>query len=279
MSDCREKEEEEEEEEICCEPLPPLSSVTTETLTSLRRQDLVCIVCFGSYDLVSRLPRRLHCGHAFCQACLKRLDTVINDQVTDDVISMRLIRFNFWQSGRKVSELVSPPQVWIPCPQCRQNTPRPRGGAAGLDLDLASFLGVKAQQTCTSSCSLNSSHRQVGDEAVDGKLWLGKEMTEDNWSHGGLAEPRFHRYGNCCPSQACWLCCWFCCPRRASDWAVGPGTGHNPLLLVRFEIELKWGRQAAAETNNKPAETKIFIHRYFTKAEDRRVRRLPPHRL
>ncbi|XP_011603315.1 RING finger protein 224 [Takifugu rubripes] len=187
MSDCREKEEEEEEEDICCEPLPPLSSVTTETLTSLRRQDLVCIVCFGSYDLVSRLPRRLHCGHAFCQACLKRLDTVINDQ------------------------------VWIPCPQCRQNTPRPRGGAAGLDLDLASFLGVKAQQTCTSSCSLNSSHRQVGDEAVDGKLWLGKEMTEDNWSHGGLAEPRFHRYGNCCPSQACWLCCWFCCPRRASD--------------------------------------------------------------
>lgn len=119
-----------------------------------------------------------------------------------------------------MSELVSPPQVWIPCPQCRQNTPRPRGGAAGLDLDLASFLGVKAQQTCTSSGSLTSSHRQaglVGDEAADRKLWLGKEMTEDNWSHGGLAEPRFHRYGNCCPSPACWLCCWFCCPRRASD--------------------------------------------------------------
>lgn len=97
MSDCREKEEEEDEEEgdICCEPLPPLSSVTTETLTSLRRQDLVCIVCFGSYDLVTRLPRRLHCGHAFCQACLKRLDTVINDQVTDDIISMRPIGLNF----------------------------------------------------------------------------------------------------------------------------------------------------------------------------------------
>lgn len=98
MSDCREKEEEEDEEEegdVCCEPLPPLSSVTTETLTSLRRQDLVCIVCFGSYDLVTRLPRRLHCGHAFCQACLKRLDTVINDQVTDDVISTRLMGLNF----------------------------------------------------------------------------------------------------------------------------------------------------------------------------------------
>ncbi|KAG7219001.1 hypothetical protein INR49_005901 [Caranx melampygus] len=143
-----------------------------------------------SYDLATRLPRRLHCGHAFCQACLKRLDTVINEQ------------------------------VWIPCPQCRQNTPRPRGGAAGLDLDLASFLGVKAQQTCTSSCSSSSwsSGRRegavAGDVPQDGKLWLGKEVADDSWSHGGLAEPRFHRYGNCCPPASYWLCCWFCCPGR-----------------------------------------------------------------
>lgn len=92
MSDGRKKEddeeEEEEEEEVTCQPLPtPPSSVTVETMMSLRRQDLVCIVCFGSYDLATRLPRRLHCGHAFCQACLKRLDTVINEQVTDDIIS------------------------------------------------------------------------------------------------------------------------------------------------------------------------------------------------
>lgn len=110
MSDCRKKEDEDEEEEdVSCQPLPPLSS---ETLTSPRRQDLVCIVCFGSYDLATRLPRRLHCGHAFCQACLKRLDTVINDQVTDDIINTGLatrpIVFRFWQSGRKVSELLSP---------------------------------------------------------------------------------------------------------------------------------------------------------------------------
>lgn len=77
------EEEEEEEEEVACQPLPtPPSSLTAEMMTSLRRQDLVCIVCFGSYDLAARLPRRLHCGHAFCQACLKRLDTVINEQVT-----------------------------------------------------------------------------------------------------------------------------------------------------------------------------------------------------
>ncbi|KAI3362517.1 hypothetical protein L3Q82_012832, partial [Scortum barcoo] len=185
MMDDRKKDSE-EEEEVTSQPLPPPPSpVAMETMMSLRRQDLVCIVCFGSYDLVTRLPRRLHCGHAFCQACLKRLDTVINEQ------------------------------VWIPCPQCRQNTPRPRGGAAGLDLDLASFLGVKAQHTCTSSCSLSSwsSGRREAparDAARDGKLWLGKEVADDGWSHGGLAEPRFHRDGNCCPPLSYWLCCWFC---------------------------------------------------------------------
>ncbi|XP_040915681.1 RING finger protein 227 [Toxotes jaculatrix] len=193
MSDDKKKEEEEEEEVTChpCPPTPPpLSSVAMESMSLPRRQDLVCIVCFGSYDLAMRLPRRLHCGHAFCQACLKRLDTVINEQ------------------------------VWIPCPQCRQNTPRPRGGAAGLDLDLASFLGVKAQQTCTSSCSSSSwsAGRREGeaarDASQDGKLWLGKEVADDGWSHGGLAEPRFHRYGNCCPPLSYWLCCWLCCQGR-----------------------------------------------------------------
>ena len=76
---------------MSCQPLPPPpSSVAMETVMSLRRQDLACIVCFGSYDLATRLPRRLHCGHAFCQACLKRLDTVINEQVNDDIINTHL---------------------------------------------------------------------------------------------------------------------------------------------------------------------------------------------
>ncbi|XP_058473702.1 RING finger protein 224 [Solea solea] len=185
MSDDGKEEEEAEEQEVTGPPLPASSAATMETMMSLRR-DLVCIVCFGNYDLATRLPRRLHCGHAFCQACLKRLDTVINEQ------------------------------VWIPCPQCRQNTPRPRGGAAGLDLDLASFLGVKAQQTCSSS-SRSSGCREgtvAATTAQDGKLWLRKEAADDGWSHGGLAEPRFHRYGNCCPPVSYWLCCWSCCPGR-----------------------------------------------------------------
>lgn len=63
---------------------PPDSAPSTGPTDplALRRQELVCIVCFSHYDLVTRLPRQLHCGHTFCQACLKRLDTVINEQVT-----------------------------------------------------------------------------------------------------------------------------------------------------------------------------------------------------
>ncbi|XP_009888617.1 PREDICTED: RING finger protein 224 [Charadrius vociferus] len=79
-------------------------------------QRVECIICYSSYDLCGRLPRRLYCGHTFCQACLKRLDAVANEQ------------------------------RWIPCPQCRQNTPTPRGGVAMLDLDLATFLAVKADK-------------------------------------------------------------------------------------------------------------------------------------
>uniref|UniRef100_A0A8B9NSY9 Ring finger protein 224 n=1 Tax=Apteryx owenii TaxID=8824 RepID=A0A8B9NSY9_APTOW len=74
-----------------------------------------CPICTEPYDS-HRLPRRLYCGHTFCQACLKRLDAIANEQ------------------------------RWIPCPQCRQNTPTPRGGVAMLDLDLATFLAVKADK-------------------------------------------------------------------------------------------------------------------------------------
>ncbi|KAM3874004.1 RING finger protein 227 [Diretmus argenteus] len=194
------EEEEEEEEEMNNQHLPPpghllqFPSDAMVTAMALGRRDLVCIICFGNYDLSERLPRRLHCGHTFCQACLKRLDTVINEQ------------------------------LWIPCPQCRQNTPRPRGGAARLDLDLASFLGVKAEldpppsSWSSSSAAWSTRDRErasAGGPAKDGKPWLGKEVADDSWSHGGLAEPRFHRYGNCCPTPSYWFCCWFCCSGRS----------------------------------------------------------------
>ncbi|XP_072792836.1 RING finger protein 228-like [Taeniopygia guttata] len=77
-------------------------------------QRVECIICYSPYDLSVRLPRRLYCGHTFCQACLRRLDAV------------------------------SLEQRWIPCPQCRQSTPTPRGGVTMLDLDLAAFLTLRA---------------------------------------------------------------------------------------------------------------------------------------
>lgn len=79
-----------------------------------RRGD--CIICYSAYDLAGRLPRRLYCGHTFCQACVRRLDAPAHEQ------------------------------RWIPCPQCRQSTPTPRGGVAMLDLDLAAFLAIRAER-------------------------------------------------------------------------------------------------------------------------------------
>ncbi|XP_061555284.1 RING finger protein 224 [Phycodurus eques] len=141
-----------------------------------------CTVCFGRYDLAARLPRRLHCGHTFCQACVKRLDAVINEQ------------------------------VWIPCPQCRQNTPRPRGGATALDLDLTSFLALK---THAGSAPRSGEGASTGKAAArDGKTtWASKDVGgADAWSHGGLAQPRFHCHGDCCKPLSYWLCC--CCLGR-----------------------------------------------------------------
>lgn len=84
------------------------------TAAGSRRGD--CVICCSAYDLAGHLPHRLYCGHTFCLACVRRLDTPAGEQ------------------------------RWIPCPQCRQSTPTPRGGVALLDLDLAAFLAVRAER-------------------------------------------------------------------------------------------------------------------------------------
>ena len=91
-----------------------LQASEEETAAGVRRSD--CIICYSAYDLTGHLPRRLYCGHTFCQACVRRLDAPAHEQ------------------------------RWIPCPQCRQSTPTPRGGVAMLDLDLAAFLAIKAER-------------------------------------------------------------------------------------------------------------------------------------
>nr|XP_046226362.1 RING finger protein 224-like isoform X1 [Oncorhynchus gorbuscha] len=147
---------------------------------SRESRKLDCIICFCAFNLAERLPRKLYCGHTFCQACLRRLDTILNEQ-----------------------------QMWIPCPQCRQNTPLPRGGATALDLDLAAFLGVKADLDSQRS-SPQQGGRELGNQ-LELKPSFGKqpiiEQPQATWNHGGLAEPRFHR-SPCCRR---FFCCWWCC--------------------------------------------------------------------
>ncbi|XP_006900725.1 PREDICTED: RING finger protein 224 [Elephantulus edwardii] len=90
--------------------------VSEEGATPAGTQRTDCVICYSAFDLAGHLPRRLYCGHTFCQACVRRLDAPVHEQ------------------------------RWIPCPQCRQSTPTPRGGVAMLDLDLGAFLAVKAEK-------------------------------------------------------------------------------------------------------------------------------------
>ncbi|XP_052447767.1 RING finger protein 224-like [Carassius gibelio] len=148
------------------------SHVSEETgaQTSRESRKLDCIICYSAYNLGERLPRKLYCGHTFCQACLKRLDTLINEQ------------------------------MWIPCPQCRQNTPLPRSGATGLDLDLAAFLGVKAevenQRTHSQQAPLETKPSFIKQPITD--------QPPSAWANVAGAERRLHR-NHCC--KHCLLCC------------------------------------------------------------------------
>lgn len=70
---------------------------------------LDCIICYSAYNLVERLPRKLYCGHTFCQDCLRRLDTVINEQVGVQSKSFRSEeewRGNREEMGTETSPLV-----------------------------------------------------------------------------------------------------------------------------------------------------------------------------
>ncbi|KAM4697180.1 RING finger protein 224 [Rhinophrynus dorsalis] len=129
-----------------------------------------CIICFCNYNLSNRLPRRLYCGHTFCQTCVRRLDTVTNEQ------------------------------RWIPCPQCRQNTPTPRGGVAMLDLDLNAFLAVKSEKENPRSAS--KTVETDSELKVFSKNKPISSQPPDDCQES-VSEPQFPRR----------ICCknWFCC--------------------------------------------------------------------
>ncbi|KAM9440520.1 RING finger protein 224 [Clarias gariepinus] len=161
------------EDVVAVSNAPAEENEVSAAQSSRDSRKLDCIICYSAYNLVERLPRKLYCGHTFCQDCLRRLDTVINEQ------------------------------LWIPCPQCRQNTPVPRGGAVGLDLDLAAFLGVKAE--------VENQRSSPQKTPLETKLSFIKQPITDQppsaWPNMALTEPRFHT-SPCC--RHCRFCCWWC---------------------------------------------------------------------
>ncbi|XP_072096178.1 RING finger protein 224-like [Mobula birostris] len=132
-----------------------------------------CIICYSSYNLTDRLPRKLYCGHTFCQACLQRLDTMLNGQ------------------------------KWIPCPQCRQNTPCPRGGVVMLELDLGIFLVLKAETE-----SVKTALRPDTDLQHKSKGQFGSQIITEQPAalcQDTPQEPHFSR------SPCCTWCAGCCC--------------------------------------------------------------------
>ncbi|KAB0339614.1 hypothetical protein FD754_023787 [Muntiacus muntjak] len=126
-----------------------------------------CVVCYSAYDLTGHLPRRLYCGHTFCQACVRQLATP------------------------------APEQRWVPCPQCRQSTPVPRGGVAMLDLDLAAFLAVRAGRG-PSRLELQPPGPRKGSPTIT--------QQPARLLPASGPPPHFPQPGGCCP--ACCSLCW-----------------------------------------------------------------------
>ncbi|XP_043912912.1 RING finger protein 224-like [Protopterus annectens] len=129
-----------------------------------------CIICYSNYNLSNRLPRRLYCGHTFCQACIRRLDVIVNEQ------------------------------HWIPCPQCRQNTPSPRGGVTMLDLDLTAFLAIKAEKE-----NPRLSSDSTGDP--QSKLLSKDQAVTQQPTERCQISPREQMF----PSRHCCKNCFACC--------------------------------------------------------------------
>ncbi|XP_017721891.1 PREDICTED: RING finger protein 224-like [Rhinopithecus bieti] len=130
-----------------------------------------CIICCSAYDLSRHLPRRLYCAHTFCQACVQRLDAP------------------------------APEQRWIPCPQCRQSTPTPRGGVPVLDLDLAAFLVVKAEREAARL------------EPLPLTSLKGSSITQQPAGLCPALSPQTHFPP---PRYCCWGCGSLCCPPLGS---------------------------------------------------------------
>ncbi|KAM4611187.1 RING finger protein 224-like [Discoglossus pictus] len=164
----------EKPELTCSAPAEPTSPAPKESSCDRSSRKIDCIICFSSYNLSNRLPRRLYCGHTFCQTCIRRLDSVTNEQ------------------------------RWIPCPQCRQNTPTPRGGVAMLDLDITAFRAVKSEKEnprTPSKTMETDSELKVFAKSLP----ISSQAAAD--CQDAVSQPQFPQR-ICCKN---WLCCCCCC--------------------------------------------------------------------
>ncbi|XP_043575624.1 RING finger protein 224-like [Chiloscyllium plagiosum] len=149
----------------------------SESGVPAQQKNTECIICYSTHNLSDRLPRKLYCGHTFCQACIRRLDIMLNEQ------------------------------RWIPCPQCRQNTPCPRGGVVMLELDLAIFLALKTEIESAKTAVRQDNESQHKVKAKDHRN--SQPITEQPavLCQGTPQELQFPRRTGCAWCACCCCCC------------------------------------------------------------------------
>ncbi|XP_005399506.1 PREDICTED: putative uncharacterized protein FLJ38447 [Chinchilla lanigera] len=143
------------------------------------RGELDCNICYRSFNLGGRAPRRLpgtaraRCGHTLCTACLSELAA----RGEGSGAAARVVRL------RRV----------ITCPFCRAPTPLPRGGVTEVALDTDLWLrleekaradrereeaGIPAKESCDADgeangeqeCERGAGPRSAGWRALR-RLW------------------------------------------------------------------------------------------------------------
>lgn len=93
------------EDVVAVSNAPAEENEVSAAQSSRDSRKLDCIICYSAYNLVERLPRKLYCGHTFCQDCLRRLDTVINEQVgIRPFICKGKTHFSAWRRNRREME-------------------------------------------------------------------------------------------------------------------------------------------------------------------------------
>jgi hypothetical protein len=82
-----------------------------------------CPLCYEKFDLFTRVPRFLICGHTFCHCCLTQLERRIKSQPPNLGDGSR----ELIESGMEGESLTEENCIIIDCSQCRRRTTTQRG--------------------------------------------------------------------------------------------------------------------------------------------------------